>query len=62
MKEDDAVPFTRERFEKLKAAAERNGFTVVTRWRPGLKRIRLSEIVLGEIDLTVAVSQQEYVK
>ncbi len=43
---EDLLPFTKERYEEAKARLEAQGYTVVTRWRPGLLRIRLGDIVL----------------
>lgn len=43
---EDLRPFTKEKYEALKARAEAAGFTVVTKWRPGLKHIQLGDIVL----------------
>lgn len=42
------APFTKERYEEIKARAEASGRQIVTRWRPGLKSIRFADIVLGE--------------
>ena len=42
------MSYTREEFDRIKAAAEKRGFTVVSRWRPGLENIRLGDIVLSE--------------
>lgn len=43
---EDLLPFTRERFEALKARLEAKGYTVVSQWRPNLTHIRLGDIVL----------------
>ena len=43
-----SVSYSREQFDRIKAAAESYGYTVVSRWRPGLKTIRLGDIVLSE--------------
>jgi len=40
--------YSREQFDRIKAAAEGYGYTVVSKWRPGLKTIRLGDIVLSE--------------
>ena len=40
--------FSREQFDRIKAAAESYGYTVVSTWRPGLKNMRLGDIVLSE--------------
>lgn len=40
--------YTREQFDRIKAAAESYGYTVVSKWRPGLKNIRLGDIVLSD--------------
>lgn len=42
------MSYTREEFDRIKAAAEERGYTVVSRWRPGLRNIRLGDIVLSE--------------
>ena len=42
------MSFSREQFDRIKAAAEDHGYTVVSKWRPGLKNIRLGDIVLSE--------------
>ncbi len=42
------MSYSREEFDRIKAAAEERGYTVVSRWRPGLKTIRLGDIVLSE--------------
>ena len=39
--------FTRKEFERLKASYESVGYKVPTKWRKGLKSIRLGDIVLG---------------
>lgn len=41
-------PETKEEFEAYKKALEAKGFTVVSKWRKGLKNIKLGEIVLAE--------------
>lgn len=43
---EDLRAWTRERYEDVKARAEARGYVVVTRWRPGLKRIEFAPIVL----------------
>jgi hypothetical protein len=43
---EDLRPFTKERYDTLKARAETAGFTFVTKWRPRLKHICLGDIVL----------------
>ena len=43
-----AFPQTREEFDACKAGLEARGFSVITRWRRGLKTIRLGDIVLSE--------------
>lgn len=40
--------FTKERYDQIKAHVETMGYTVVTKWRKGLKKIGLGEIVLEE--------------
>ena len=42
------MSYSREQFDRIKAAAEERGYTVVSKWRPGIKTIRLGEIVLSE--------------
>jgi hypothetical protein len=42
-----AFPQTREQFDAYKAELEARGFTVLTRWRRGLKTIRLGDVVLS---------------
>ena len=42
------MSFSREEFDRIKAAAEEHGYTVVSKWRPGLKNIRLGDVVLSE--------------
>lgn len=59
-------PFTRERFDELKARYEAAGYKVITRWRSGVKSIRLGDIVLGvrrdsiraENDCKIAVEEK----
>jgi hypothetical protein len=46
MSEARLVPFTKERFGRIKERAEALGYTVISQWRPGLKTIRLADIVL----------------
>jgi hypothetical protein len=41
-------PQTREEFGAYKARLEAAGFTVLTRWRKGLRQIRLGDVVLSE--------------
>ena len=41
-------PQTREEFDRYKARLETSGFSVLTKWRTGLKAIRLGDIVLSE--------------
>lgn len=41
-------PETREEYDAYRAELEARGFTVLTRWRKGLKRIRLGDIVLSD--------------
>lgn len=43
-----AFPQTREEFGAYKAELEARGFSVLTRWRKGLKTIRLGDVVLSE--------------
>ena len=43
-----AEGYSREQFDRIKAAAGERGFTVITGWRPGLENIRLGDIVLSE--------------
>lgn len=40
-------PFTRKRYETIKANAEALGYTVQTKFRKGIKSIKLSPIVLS---------------
>lgn len=40
--------FSKLAFESYKAAYEAAGYKVISRWRKGLKHIRLADIVLGE--------------
>lgn len=44
---DTLRPWTKEDFEHIKRIYEAAGYTVLTRWRPGLKHIRLEDIVLS---------------
>jgi hypothetical protein len=44
---EELQPFTREQFNEYRARAEAGGYKVITRWRPGIKGIRLGGIVLG---------------
>jgi hypothetical protein len=39
--------FTRREFDEVKARYEAAGYKVVSKWRRGIKRIRLADIVLG---------------
>ena len=41
------MPQTREEYDQMKARLEAGGFTVITKWRKGLKQIRLGDIVLS---------------
>ena len=43
---EELTPFTRERFDELKALYEGHGYKVLSKWRPGIKRLRLDDIVL----------------
>jgi hypothetical protein len=40
-------PETKDEFEVYKTNLEAKGFTVITKWRTGLKSIRLGDIVLS---------------
>jgi hypothetical protein len=40
--------FTREEYDRLKAAYEAAGYTVVSKYRRGLKSIRLGDVVLSD--------------
>lgn len=44
----DIKPYTKERFEEIKARLKDAGYTTKTKWRKGLKTISLEPIVLGE--------------
>lgn len=44
----DTKPFTKEQYNKMKLSAESLGFRVATKWRKGLKHMKLGEIVLSE--------------
>jgi len=35
-------------FDDFKAVLEQNGFQVLTKWRKGIKNIKLGDIILGE--------------
>ena len=39
-------PWTKEKYNALQAHAMAKGLTVVSKWRPGIKRIRMGDIVL----------------
>lgn len=43
---DALLPISRPLYEALRARFEAEGYQVLTRWRPGLRRIRLGAIVL----------------
>lgn len=45
---EDLAPFSKQRFERIKARAEAKGYKVITTWQPGLKHIRLAPIVLDD--------------
>lgn len=49
------MPQTREEYEQMKTRLESGGFTVITKWRKGLKQIRLGDIVLSEPDIPMPV-------
>lgn len=40
--------YTKEEFERMKAKLEAKGFTVISKWRKGLKTIKLGDTVLSE--------------
>lgn len=42
---DAPLPISRPLYEALRARFEAAGYEVLTRWRPGLRRIRLGAIV-----------------
>jgi hypothetical protein len=44
---DVLLPISRELYDALRAQLEAVGYQVLTRWRPGLRRIRLGPIVLA---------------
>lgn len=44
----DSEPYTKEQYDELKASLEAKGFTVVTKYRKGLKHIKLGDLVLSE--------------
>ncbi len=44
---DHLRPWTKEDFEHVKRIYEAAGYTVQSRWRPGLKHIRLNDVVLS---------------
>jgi hypothetical protein len=43
---DALLVISRPQYDAIRARLEAAGFEVLTRWRPGLKRIRLGAIVL----------------
>lgn len=48
MKNEQLRAFTRKKYERIKLGAKRNGLTVITRYRKGLKKIRMGDINLSE--------------
>lgn len=52
-------PQSREEFDRYKSELEARGFSVLTRWRKGLKTIRLGDIVLSEDSRDPAREQQQ---
>ena len=48
MKDEDQAVFTRERYDKICKRAEELGITIITKYRKGLKNIRVGDIVLEE--------------
>lgn len=56
---EELTPFSRERFDYLKELYEAHGYKVLSKWRPGIKHIRLDAIVLGERPGTLSVEEEE---
>lgn len=48
MKKENLRPFTKKRFIILKNRCEEAGYKVVTKYRKGIKSIRLGDIILSE--------------
>jgi len=48
MKAEDQSAFTRERYDEVCKKAEELGITILTKYRKGLKNIRVGDIVLDE--------------
>lgn len=44
----DSKPYTKEEFEALKERLESKGYTVISKWRKGLKHVKLGDIVLSK--------------
>jgi len=44
----DTKPFTKEQYEQIVARLEKRDMGVITKWRKGLKHIRVGDIVLRE--------------
>jgi len=48
MSREKLKPWICRRFDKIKATFEHAGYVVVSRWKPGLRHIRLGDVVLRE--------------
>jgi len=48
MKDEDQSVFTQERYNEICKRAEEMGITIITKYRKGLKNIRVGDIVLDE--------------
>jgi len=44
---EEVEPYTKEKFEEIKARLIDAGYTTKTKWRKGLKTITLEPIILG---------------
>ncbi len=47
-KVEEQIAFTKERYDEIKERADASGIKILTKWRRGLKNIKVEPIVLRE--------------
>jgi len=47
---EETTPFTRERYDEICKRAESMGYVIITKWRKGIKNLRVGVIVKKEKD------------
>ena len=47
-KKEVVEPFTKERYDEIKKRADEAGVEILTKWRKGLKNIKIAPIILSE--------------